>query len=262
MATTAKETKYISLGSGILQFQTYTATVADQFKSLIDFGAIKDVKIKTERTKVTFDDGTPQIAVVEDVSKETVTIEAILGEKSPREKLVRLGTGSITPVVASASQSGTEHKILTATAYEALKCKGGTSIVVVSQDATPVTYTADSDYTVGTKEGCDAICRIEGGRIEDGEEVTVTYQWDIPAYDKITFGGANTLTYYHMRHIKQLRNGDRIFTDFQKVGPAGTDEDSFLSTDYGTTTATFTALADTAKTEGAQIYEKRYEKAS
>lgn len=261
MATTVKQPNYITLGAGLLQFQTYTTVAADQFMKLIDFGAVKDIKIKTERTKAQFKDGTPQMAVVEDVTEEKATIEVILGERSPEEKLARLGAGTLSSVSEQAGQSGEEYKTLTGTAYEALECKNGTSIVVTSQDATPVTYSLTSDYTVGTKEGCDAIARVEGGRIEDGEQVVVTYTWDIPAHKKITFGGTNASTDYHMRHIKQLRDGKRIFTDFWKVSPAGTDEDSFLSNDYGTTTATFSALGDSSKSEGSQIYEKRYETA-
>ena len=259
MATTTKVPNYISLGSGILQFQTYTATEADQFMKLIDFGAQRDTKIVTERTKATFEEGTPKQIVVEDITSEKVTIECTFSEMSPDEIIARLGVGSKTNVVADASHSETEYKTLTGTAWEMLRGKDGASFVVTSQDATPVTYTVDVDYEMGTKEGSDAIRRISGGAIEDGEQIKIVYTWDKPELDYIKFGGSNSTTYYHMRHVNKLRDACRIIHEFWKVGVGGKNEFNFQTDNYGSTTCTFTCLADTSQTEGDQYYRVYYE---
>lgn len=265
MSTTAKNIKVRTLGGGLLQYEAIPdpdVVEAEQFTKLIDFGGIGDVKIKTVRTIVEDKDGTPQQRVVADVSEEDVTIEVELSEQSAVERIARLGCGEEESDALSDDKNETEYKTLTGTAYEALLGRDAESIVVTSQDATPVTYVLDTDYEVGTKEGSTAIRRIDRGAglgIADGEQVKVTYTWDKPAGTKFSFGGSNALTYYRMRHVKKTRNNSRIITKFWIVTPGGTDEQGFLKTAYGKTTATFRAMADSSKAEGKQYYETVYE---
>lgn len=268
MAVTTKNSNFITLGSGILQFQPYTSTEADQFKRLIDFGAQKDTVIKSNRTKQKFEEGTPKQPVVEDITAEEVTIESSFAEMSPEEIIARLGFGSKTNQVADASADEVERKTLTGTAFEMLYGKGTlSSVVVTSLDATPTTYTVSTDggvtgdYVMGTKEGSAAIRRTSVSTIEDGEQVQVAYTWSKPEMDYIGFGGSSSLQYYHMRHVKSLRDGKRIIHDFWKVGPGGANEMNFQTDNYGVTKATFTALADSSKTEGEQFYRVYYEQA-
>lgn len=268
MAITTKNSNFITLGSGILQFQPYTATEADQFQKLIDFGSQKDTIIKSNRAKQKFEEGTPKQTVVEDVTSEEVTIESSFAEMSPEEIVARLGFGTITDQVADASADEEEYKTLSGTAFEMLYGKGTlTSVVVTSLDATPVTYTLSTDggltgdYLMGTKEGSAAIRRTSASTIEDGEQVKVSYTWSKPAMRYIGFGGSATLQYYHMRHVKNLRDGKRVIHDFWKVGPGGANEFNFTTDNYGVTKVTFTALADSSKTEGEQFYRVYYEEA-
>lgn len=264
MGVTAKNSKYLTLGSGLLQFQEYTDVEADRFMKLIDFGAQKDTKIKTTRTKQQFKEGTPSSVVVEDISEEAVSIETIFAELTPEEVLIRLGCGTKTSVAAQSTKAVTEYKTLTGVVYEALEGVGTlASVVVKTMDATPVTCVLNTDYVIGTKFGRAAIKRVSTSTlIEDGDQVEVSYTYDARAYDEISFGGSSDLKYYHMRHIKPLRDGSALITDFWKVGSSGSDEANFMSNDYGTTSASFTVMRDESKAEGEQFYSRRYEKLS
>lgn len=262
MGTSVKNSKYLTLGSGLLQFQEYTEVEADQFMKLIDFGAQKDTKVKTTRTKVQYKEGQPSSVVVEDISEEAVSIETTFSELTIDEILVRLGTGSKSSVVANASKSVKEYKTLTGTVYEALEgCGTLASVVVKTIEATPQTCVLNTDYVIGTKFGRAAIKRVStSSLIADGDQVEVSYDYSARAYDQLDFGGDSNLKYYHMRHIKPLRDGSSLITDFYKVGSSGSDEANFMANDYGGVSASFTVMRDESKAEGQQFYSRRYEK--
>ncbi len=202
---------------------------AERFSHLIDFGSIKDPKFSTKRTIISDKDGIPEAEEVSDVTCEECTVTLTLGEQSPKEKKARIGGGTIGSSAAVPAKPETEYKQLTAEAFEALLGKGATNIVVTEIDqttllpaATPVTFTLDTDYKVGTKEGCTAIRRIDrgaildpvtlvktGNGIADDEIVKVTYTWDKPACETYTYGGQNTINYYRLRLVKQERTGNK-----------------------------------------------------
>lgn len=270
MSLTTKQVKYRTIGPGLLQIQPHVESETNWFKKLEDLASVRMVKIGTTRSKVQDKEG--GLIVAEDISEEVVSIEAILAENSPEEKIARLGVGSVTDEAAASSTSETEWKTLTGEAFEALYGKNITNIKVYTDDttATELDVTTDPEDLTGYdvlvvattgKEGSAAIRRIADGSLDDGDEVYITYDWDKPAMKALYFGGDSSMDYYNMRHVKKLRDGTRVFTDFWKVGPAGEDMEEYEDGKYSTPSYKFTPQAVASKPEGQQYYRKRYEAA-
>jgi len=268
MSLTTKQVKYRTIGPGLLQFQPFSETESDWFTELEDYASVRMVKIGTVRSKVQDKEG--GLIVAEDIAEEVVSIEAILAENSPTEKISRLGVGEVTTEAAAPGTSEEEYKTLTEEAFEALYGKDISNVAVYTTDATPVQLTVTSDpedldgYDVlvildSGKEGSAAIRRIDGGSVNSGDQVKVEYDWDKPEMSVVYFGGDTAMEYYNMRHVKKLRDGTRMFTDFWKVGPAGEDMEEYEDGKYSTPTYKFTPQAVSSKPEGQQYYRKRYE---
>lgn len=273
------------IGNCLVQFELIPDpdyAEAERFSHLVDFGSIKDPKFSTKRTIASDKDGVPEAEEVSDVTGEECTVAVTLGEQSAKEKKARIGGGIIGSSVAVPDKAETEYKQLTAEAFEALLGKTPSSLVVTEIDqttllpaATPVTFVLDTDYKVGTKEGCAAIRRVTrtavidpvtlvktGDGIADDEIVKVTYTWDKPACETFTYGGQNTINYYRLRLVKQERTGNkRQVIWIWEAYSDGQDLVEFLNSAYAKSTVNFKCHRDPSKTEGEQFYKIEWEQA-
>lgn len=264
MATTVKRPERITIGAGIFRYMPYTTDPARRWNEMVDFGVIKDCKIKIERTVKTFEDGTPIEEVLARVLKETGVLECALYENFPEERIVKLGAGTVTDYEAESAKSETEIKTFTGTAFESLKGKGTLASVVVQAypvTATPTIYDLTDDYVMGTKEGCAAIRRVEGGAIKGGQKIQITYTWNKPGGKRFVVGGTSAINEYLGEHVKELPDGGRLIHRFKFTSP-GSSEDNFLSEDWGSSSVGLKLLADTTLSAGEQLYEEIVEDAA
>lgn len=261
MSVTIKVPEEITLGAGVIRYQEYDESGV--YNAMVDLGMMKDVKITAEREFEIIDDGTPITEVKRCCKREKGTLECILGEEFPEEKILKLGAGSVEDVSPDTGVDVTETKTLTGVAFETLKASYKTnpdlSVTVQSTDVTPVSYTEDDDYILGEKEGCWAIRRVSTGDIPNRGQVEVTYNYDIAGYRKFTFGGDSTSKTYYMEHIKKTDDGDLKITKMFKVAPPGKDEMNNMSESFGNSSVSFPLQADSSKPAGEQLYEKDYE---
>lgn len=255
------DTNYILIpGAGTLLWQTYTTTLANQFKSMRTFGGTGGVKITTTRETLDYDEGTPASNVVRDVVKESGNVEILLIEKTLEDLVVELGYGTVTTVNATLANDTNYTLWLRSTGWQLVgevRYDMYNTVVVTSVDATPVTYDLDQDYQIGQVEGTLAIARLSGGDITDGEQVTVAVNYDTPAQKSLTMGGSNTISYVHLMHIKTLRDGvKREVTKVYKAGIAGDVVEDFPKSAHAERTVNFAMLADSTRTAGDRLWVK------
>lgn len=254
-------------GPGILQWQPYTATAANQFKQMRTFGATGGLKITTTREIIQWEEGAPLQAVVRDVIRESGSVEIILAEKSLNDLVVELGDGTVVDEVADDAVTETHHLFLRGYGWQVLPGVRYGSVAhpttinsVVSVDTTPITYTDPEDYDTGQVEGSLAIKRVVDSDIKDGEEIVVSVTFDQPARKSLTMGGRNALSYMHLMMTKRFRDGvKREMTKIYKATTNGTIEENYSKDNYNERTCTFAILADTTRSEGDMLWVKYQE---
>lgn len=257
------DTDYIFVpGPGVLLWQTYTAVTANQFKQMRTFGATGGITITTTREIIGYSEGTPETDVVRDVIKESGVVEILLAEKSLEDLTTEFGYGTVSTAAGGAVASEEHHIWLRSDGYHLIAGvpASGTISTVVSTDTTPVSYTVTTDYLSGTVEATLAIKRVTTGSITDGQEVVVTVAYTRPARKYLTMGGANSITYNHLMHHKAFRDGVlRELTYIYKASTNGEVVENYNKRDYSERTVRFSMIADTTRTAGDRLWDKRQE---
>lgn len=258
------DTNYILIpGSGTLLWQAYTDVVADQFTKMRTFGGTGGVKITTNRETLDYEEGNPSSPAVRDVIKETGSVEILLIEKTLEDLVVELGYGTVTEEAAQTDVTATHTLWLRSTGWQLIpqvRYGSDTALTVSSVDTTPVVYSAVTDYKTGNVEGCLAIARLSTGTIDDNEEVSVAVTYDVASRKYITMGGANTIQYVHLMHVKTLRDGvRREITQMYKASIAGEVVEDYPKGAHAERTVTFGLIADSTRSAGDRLWKKYQE---
>ncbi len=261
-----KAVEEIPLGAGQMMYAEYDEEKAeDGYSNLQTFGMMKDVKVTVEREFETIEDDTGGgMAEVKRLAKrEKGTVEMVLGEDIPEERIVQLGGGTVETVAKQEGVSIERTVTLSGIGWEILRIskKANPDLVftVQSTDATPVPYDAD-DYALGEQEGSWAIRRKSAGAIPNRSEVSVsTTGVVIPGHRKFSFGGVNTSKSWYFEHWKKKDNGDINITKLKKVGSPGKAAFNNPSEGWGNDVLSCGLQVDLTQEAGKRLIEKCYE---
>ena len=258
-------------GPGVLMRQTYTSTIANQFKRMSTFGATGGLKIMTNREIIEWEEGSPLQVVVRDVLREKGEVEIILAEKALEDVLVELGDGTVVQEDASAAVTEEHHLYLRGYGWQIVPgVRYGTTAhpttinTLTSADATPVPYTVDDDYQIGNVEGTLAVEIVPDGAIDPGDdsvvEVIINVTFYQPKRKYLSCGGRNNLAYNHLKTTKLFRDGiRREFVECYKSTTSGTLEEDYSKTGYSERTCKFALISDTTRTIGDRLWRKYQE---
>lgn len=256
-------------GPGVLGWQPYTATTANQFMQLRTFGATTGMRISTTRETLDFDEGTPSTAVVTDVIRESGEAEITVAEKAVDDLINELGYGTVTAVNATTAEEDDFHLFLVAYGWQVIPQVRYTmmnTVAVVLASATGTTYSGTTDYETGNVEGRLAIRRRSGSTIADRAEVIATVNYDTPSSRHITLGGSNSLSFVHLCHVKEMRPGVSPgrceITYMYKAGTSGEVVEEFPKDSHAERSVKFKLLADTTRSAGDRLWKKVQENAA
>ena len=200
--------------SDALRYGSVTLFIGDDFGSLINIGAIRNMSFehKAENIEVAFDN-VPSIKKFKNGKKasfifDLAEIDITTFAKTDAGLVIKTDIAG-TPVAIT-----DESITLTGVDSKAFINKNGdgtlpSSIVVTDTGATP--YTENTDYTIQLgADGYARIARIEGSGISDGEEVLVDYSYTPNTSKKMTFNTGGTKTYKAAR-IENMNNEGKTF---------------------------------------------------
>ncbi len=256
--TTVQKSGAIKLGSALME-------VGDSVGSLKNLGAMRGIVVTETFDKIEVESDNAGV-IKEYIKNQKVAIAGNLIEID-LETLdeIRGGIDTYGAIAAAPADPTTDEiVILPDTDLIRLLHKMGdgtevTGIVVTDQQATPVTYTLNTDYVVGVDPaGYTCIARIVGGGIGDLEEVLVDYQYTPNASKKLTSGGKKTIA----PKVVRLTNKDqdskmfRITVYFASVEEGITFEfPSDEAEDVMVAPINMVGKVDVDRTIGDQLYE-------
>ncbi|MEQ8167655.1 MAG: hypothetical protein ABRQ38_02075 [Candidatus Eremiobacterota bacterium] len=265
-----KAVEEIPLGTGQMMFAEYDEDSAEtgEYNNMQTFGMMKDVKVTVEREFETIEDDTGGgMAEVKRIAKrEKGTVEFVLGEDIPEERIVQLGAGTVETVAKQEGVSVERTVVLSGIGWEILriskKANPDLTFTVGSNSLSPADYSSleTLPYVLGEQEGSWAIRRKKTSVIPDGSEVVVSASnVTIPGHKKFSFGGVNTSKSWYMEHWKKKDDGDINITKLKKVGSPGKAVFNNPSESWGNDTLSAGLQVDLTQEAGKRILEKCYE---
>ena len=163
--------------------------------TLVNIGALRNVQIAESWEEVKVESGNAGV-LKKRIKNQKVAITADWLEWDlETADLMRGDIDEYTAVPGTPTPVTDEEVKLEDTTLVRLEHKNGdntevTTIVVTSNDATPVARTLNTDYVIGVDPaGWTCIARIEGGAIGDGDTVLVDYSYTPSTSKKLTSGG-------------------------------------------------------------------------
>ena len=167
--------------------------------NLVNIGALRNVQIAESWEEVKVESGNAGV-LKKRIKNQKVAITADWLEWDlETADLMRGDIDEYSAVPGEATPVTDEEVKLEGTKLVRLEHKNGantevTTIVVTSNDATPVPRTLNTDYVIGVDPaGYTCIARIEGGEIGDGDTVLVDYSYTPSVSKKLTSGGNFTI---------------------------------------------------------------------
>lgn len=207
--------------TGALRYGSVTLSVGDDFSSLINIGAIRNMSFehKAENIEVSFDN-VPSIKKFKNGRKASFVFDLAEIDITTFAK-TDAGLVIKTDIAASPVNITNESIVLAGVEGKSFVYKNGngtlpSSIVVTDTGATP--YTENTDYTIQLgADGFARIARIDGGGIADGEEVLVDYTYTPNASKRMTFNTGGTKTYKVARIVNINNDGKEFRIDLENV---------------------------------------------
>ena len=186
--------------SGAVKLGSAKVEVGDAIGSLVNLGAMRGISLSESWDKVEVE--SDNAGTIKDyIKNQKVAITGSLIEID-LEILdeIRGGIDSYSFVAGSPTPVTDEEITLYDTDLVRFLHKNGdntevTTIVVTSNDATPVARTLNTDYVIAVDPaGYTCIARIDGGAIIDGDTVLVDYSYTPNVSKKLTSGGKKTIS--------------------------------------------------------------------
>jgi hypothetical protein len=271
---TIQSVKQIGSGNGLLQ-------IGDSILTLQGVGSLEGSTTETvTRETLQLWDGTPQLLVHEEVSKETAKITCTLKEKNIKILCRQLGLDVLTdltndpqstkvvgtaPVPGSPGTPATgETKVLWEENWNYLYyCNVITTVgsepVVVLKSAPTIALISGTDYVLDPDSG--ALRRVEGGGITDGAEVIVHYEAIEGEKDGVHTGGTLWRKSCRVRFVYPVAWGGRQITEYAKAFPAPETVQAYQSGNWNMRELSFEAAGNMTLPEGQRIRRQYFEKA-
>jgi hypothetical protein len=211
--TTIQSVEALRWGSAKVEAALYS----DGFGSLQNLGAIRELVITETFNPVKVISDNAGI-VRRFINSQMVNVKFMwLEPELSKLDVLRGGFDTYATVAASPTPVTDEEVVLDGIDFTRLAYKNAdntvvTSIVVTTNDATPVTLTKDTDYGVAvSSDGWTGIVRIAGGAIGDGDTVLVDYSYTPASQKTLSTGGNNIILPIVMR----FTNTDEDSTDLR-----------------------------------------------
>ena len=261
---TLQSTKQIGIGNGLLQ-------IGKSIKTLQTVGSLTGSTTETvTREVIEVFDGTPQLKVFEEVVKETARITCTCQEKNPRILAMQMGLNpeidldNTRSAETKVSVTG-EVKYLFQENPNYLYYMGVTdgSVHVWTNTATPVDIpevkSGDQlnwkfDYESGT------IQRVEGGVIEDGQDVLVDYEGTQAIATGLHTGGVMFRNKLYVRFIYINPDGGRHVTEYDNAYPGPECAQTYNLAGVNSRELVFDAVANMGLPEGQRLRKQFFEK--
>ena len=204
-----------------LRYGSVTLSVGDDFSSLINIGAIRNMSFehKAENIEVAFDNA-PSIKKFKNGRKASFVFDLAEIDITTFAK-TDAGLVIKTDIAASPVNITDESLMLDGVEGKAFAKKNGdgslpSSIVVT--DSSGSVHTENTDYTIQLgADGFARIARIDGGGITDGEEVLIDYTYTPNASKKMEFNTGGTKTYKVARIVNINNDGKEFRIDLENV---------------------------------------------
>ena len=190
--TTVQRPEAVRFGSALFE-------LGETLGSLVNIGALRNCQVAESWEEVKVESGNAGV-LKKKIKNQKVAITADWLEWDlETANLLRGGIDEYDTVPGTPTPVTDEEVKLEGTNLVRLEHKNGdntevTTIVVTSNDATPVARTLNTDYVIGVDPaGYTCIARIEGGAIIDGDTVLVDYSYTPNVSKKLTSGGKFTI---------------------------------------------------------------------
>jgi hypothetical protein len=271
---TVQSIKQIGSGNGLLQ-------IGDSDLTLQGVGSLEGATTETTtRETLQLWDGTPQLLVHEEVSKETAKITCTLKEKNIKILCRQLGLDVLTDITSAAQATKVvgniydagppivpatgEEKVLweenwNYLYYANIITTAGSEPTVYLKSAPTIPLTNLVDYIIDPDSG--AMRRVEGGGIPDGGEVIVTYSATEGAKQGVHTGGTLWRKPCMVRFVYPVAWGGRQITIYAKAFPAPETVQAYQSGNWNMRELSFEAAANMTLPEGERIRRQYFEKA-
>jgi len=275
---TVQSLKQIGSGNGLLQIGTSAL-------NLQGVGSLEGSTTETTTREVLqLWDGTPQLLVHEEVSKETAKITCTLKEKNIKILCRQLGLDPLLDIetvnastitvgsgigVSGSGVTGEEktlweenwnylyyQNILSATGISGWS---GTSPIVALKATPQAKLTETTDYIVDYVAG--AIRRVAGGAIADGDDIIMTYKAQEGLKGGLHTGGTMWRTWCYIRFVYPVAWGGRQITEYAKAFPSPETVQSYQSGNWNMRELSFEAAGDMRLAEGSRIRKQYFEAA-
>ncbi|HNR65327.1 MAG TPA: hypothetical protein PKJ95_03415 [Atribacterota bacterium] len=273
-----QDVEKVNIGAGLVTYAPYNADYEDSdYPARQTIGMMKNVKLTLNRTiqKIKDDVGGTMAIFKEIATEDGGTIEFVLGEDIPEERLMQLGVGTIEEVAASTDAEVTRIVKLHKTGWQSLDIDYKTNptiefkiytnvatpalieTVTITGGVTPVTGT---NVVIGQQEGTYLVRRIGTSvTIESDDTIQVVAEdVNVPGCRRLFMGGVNTVSTYRVWHRKR-NDDDTVNITTCKIGSAGKATiDNNPSESPGEDTFTADILVDTTKEAGKRLIQKDY----
>lgn len=250
--------------SGAIKLGSAKVEIGDTVGALVNLGAMRGISLSESWENIEVESDNAGL-IKKYIKNQRVAITGSLIEID-LETLdnIRGGIDSYSTVEGSATPITDEEVTLYDTDFVRLLHKNGdnsevTSIVVTSNDATPVARTLNTDYVIAVDPaGYTCIARIEGGGITDEDTVLVDYSYTPNVSKKLTSGGKKTISPKVVRLTNIDENGKKfevtVYYAFVEEGitfefPADEAEDVMVAP------VNMIGRVDVTKTIGDQLYQ-------
>lgn len=207
--------------SDALRYGSVTLSVGDDFSSLINIGAIRNMSFehKAENIEVAFDN-VPSIKKFKNGRKASFVFDLAEIDITTFAK-TDAGLVVQTDITGSAVNITDESLTLDGVEGKAFANKNGdgslpSSIVVTDSGGSALAENTDYTIQLGA-DGFARIARIDGGGIADGEEVLIDYTYTPNASKKMTFNTGGTKTYKVARIVNINNDGKEFRIDLENV---------------------------------------------
>ncbi len=273
-----QDVEKVNIGAGLVTFAPYDEDYEDSdYPARQTIGMMKNVKLTLNRTiqKLKDDVGGTMAIFKEIATEDGGTIEFVLGEDIPEERIMQLGVGTIEEVAASIDALVTRIVKLHKTGWQSLdidyKTNPTIDFKIYSNAATPVlietvsvtggvTPVAGTHVVIGQQEGTYLVRRIGTSEVvESDDTVQVTAEnVNVPGCRRLFMGGVNTVAAYRVWHRKKNDDGTVNITTC-KIGSAGKATiDNNPSESPGEDTFTADIMVDLTKEAGKRLIQKDY----
>lgn len=213
-----------------------------------------------DRAKHDIKAGTPQVTLEQYAIEEFTTLKVTMVEFAMANIVKQLSYPdsclSVVPAAVSAPVTETVTFGVGSTpntqTLEHCPVHSDGVITVTSTGTTPVSYADPGDFSVDKTDG--TITRNSLGSIGANDAVLITYQYDTPAVEQITFGGIIPVRKYHVKFYAANAINDVYYViEFYRAVINSNLSLSFSATEHGKNDVEFKGLADPDRAMGDTI---------